>query len=268
VISAYNEGDILYHSLRKLIDQGIGVHLIDNWSTDDSFEQIQPLIGHGIIAYEKYPHDGPTPYFSLRKLLRRTEQVIQASQAEWVIHQDVDEIRCSPWPGVTLRESLERVAREGYNTVDHAVLRFRPIDNSFPYGGDMELYFKWFTFDRHPALMQQRKAWRRLGGSFSLAATCGHDVHFEGQKVFPTRFLLKHYPVRSQKHGFRKVLRERKPRFDPEERALGWHVHYDGVDASTNFLADPATLERYSPFLTRKRLLDHPLEPDANASFL
>lgn len=268
VIATYNEGDIIYHSLRKLIDTGIGVHLIDNWSTDDSFEQIQPLIGRGVLAYERFPREGPTPYFSLRHLLERAEQVCQASGAEWTIHQDVDEIRCSPWPGVSLREGLERVAREGFNTVDHVVLRFRPINNSFPYGGDMERHFKWFSFDRHPSHMRQRKAWRTDGVPFSLAATAGHSIEFEGQRVFPHRFLLKHYPIRSQAHGERKVLRERKPRFDPQERAIGWHVHYDEVNAITNFLADPGKLERYHPYAVRKKLLEHPVEADERASFL
>jgi len=268
VIATFNEGDIIHHSLRKLIDAGIGVYLIDNWSTDDSFEQIQPLIGRGILAYERFPREGPTPYFSLRHLLGRTEQICQTTGAEWTIHQDVDEIRCSPWPGVSLREGLERVAREGFNTVDHIVLRFRPIDNPFPYGGDMERHFKWFSFDRHPSHMRQRKAWRTQGAPFSLASSAGHSIEFEGQRVFPNRFLLKHYPIRSQTHGERKVLRERKPRFDPQERAVGWHVHYDEVNASTDFLADPAKLERYHPYEVRKKLLEHPLEPDETASFL
>jgi len=268
VISTFNEGDIIYHSLRKLIDQGIGVHLIDNWSTDDSFDQIQPLIGRGILAYERFPRAGPTPYFSLRQLLQRSEQICETCGAEWIIHQDVDEVRCSPWPEVSLREGLERVAREGFNTVNHVVLRFRPIDNSFPYGGDMERRFKWFSFDRHPAHMQQRKTWRPQGAPFNLAASAGHSIHFEGQLVFPTCFLLKHYPIRSQAHGERKVFRERKPRFDPQERAVGWHVHYDEVGAGTSFLADPGNLERYDPSATRKKLLEHPLEADPAATFL
>jgi hypothetical protein len=268
IISTFNEGDIIYHSLRKLIDAGIGVHLIDNWSTDDSFDQIQPLIGHGIVAYERFPSEGPTDYFSLRQLLRRTEQVSQSIGAEWIIHQDVDEVRCSPWPGVSLREGLERVAREGFNTVNHVVLRFRPIDDLFPYGGDMERHFKWFSFDRHVAHMQQRKAWRAQGAPISLAASAGHGVYFEGQRVFPTPFLLKHYPIRSQAHGERKVLRERRPRFDPQERDMGWHIHYDQVGTGTNFIADPAKLERYHSFATRKRLRKHPLQPDASATFL
>jgi len=142
VIARYNEGDIIYHSLRRLIDQGVGVYLIDNWSTDDTDAQIEPLLGRGIVGYEKFPRDGPSTYFSLWRQLERKEEIAPTLDARWIIHQDVDEIRDSPWPDVSLPDALERVARDGYNCITHTVLRFRPIDNGFRYGGDMEDYFK------------------------------------------------------------------------------------------------------------------------------
>ena len=33
-----------------------------------------------------------------------------------------------------------------------------------------------------------------------------------------------------------KIFQDRKPRYSPRERALGWHVHYDQYDADANFL--------------------------------
>ena len=38
-------------------------------------------------------------------------------------------------------------------------------------------------------------------------------ARFPGRKVFPIQFLLRHYPIRSQRHGETKVFTERKPRF-------------------------------------------------------
>lgn len=267
IIATYNEGDIIYHSLRRLIDQGIGVYLIDNWSTDDSEAQIKPLLGRGIVGYEKFPKSGPSPYFSLRQQLERKEEVAQALEAQWIIHQDVDEIRDSPWPGVSLKEGLERVTREGYNCINHTVLRFRPTDNGFPYRGDMERYFKHFTFERHPAFLSQTKAWLRTPSKLCLASSGGHSVEFEGKRVYPIHFILKHYPVRSQAHGERKVLAERNGRFDPEERAMNWHVHYAHVNTKTRFVADPSNLKRYDSTETKNYLLQHPLQPDNTVSF-
>jgi hypothetical protein len=64
----------------------------------------------------------------------------------------------------------------------------------------------------------------------------GHGLRFEGRRVYPFKFLLKHYPVRSQKHGEKKVFRERKARWNLKERAKGWHVHYDSVQEGHAFL--------------------------------
>jgi chromosome segregation ATPase len=69
--------------------------------------------------------------------------------------------------------------------------------------------------------------------------------------VFPIRFLLRHYPVRGQAHGERKIEKERRAAFAPEERKRGWHVQYDGVEPGQSFLRDPETLRPYDPALAR-----------------
>lgn len=71
-----------------------------------------------------------------------------------------------------------------------------------------------------------------------MAADGGHDLPFEGQRVYPFKFLLKHYPVRSQRHGERKVFRERKARWNPLERARGWHRQYDAIRAGHRFVQE------------------------------
>jgi hypothetical protein len=64
--------------------------------------------------------------------------------------------------------------------------------------------------------------------------------------VCPIPFILRHYPVRSQEHGARKVLRERKDRFSESERALGWHVQYEKVDSEHySFIRNPASLRAF-----------------------
>ena len=54
---------------------------------------------------------------------------------------------------------------------------------------------------------------------------------------------LKHYPIRSQRRGERKVLHERKTRFNPEERSFGWHAQYDELGPGHSFLRHPSELE-------------------------
>ena len=245
-MTAYNEEDIIFHSISRLIRTGIDVYLIDNWSTDKTVAMVEPLLGNGLIGIERFPLGGSTGYYDWERLMMRVEELARAIPAEWFIHHDVDEIRESPWPEITLREALYFVDRLGFNAVDHTVINFLPVDNGFLPGSDFGNYFTYWEFGRRPGHFQQIKAWKNLCQTLTLASTGGHDVDFTGRKVFPYKFLLRHYPVRSQEHGEKKVLTERKPRFNPEERAVrGWHGHYDHIENGHNFLFDPQLLNHY-----------------------
>jgi hypothetical protein len=125
------------------------------------------------------------------------------------------------------------------------VLNFRPVDDGFADGADLDASFPWCEFPVHQSDFMQLKAWSAPGEGVGLAIDGGHQVRFQGRRIFPYKFLLRHYPIRSQRHGERKVLRDRRTRWNAAERARGWHVHYDAYDERSSFLWDPATLLRF-----------------------
>jgi glycosyltransferase involved in cell wall biosynthesis len=235
-ICVRNEEDILPWTLRHLVDQGIGVHIIDNWSTDRSVEIARefPLVG-----FERFPVDGDSGRFAWAQLLRRVEELAAESAAQWCILHDADEIRRSPRTGEAMIEALERIDREGYNAADHRLLYFHPVDDL--YRGDPESHFAYFSEVGVDNRLPHIKAWKN-GGRVSLADSGGHEAVFPGRKVYPEKLILKHYPIRSREQFERKVLHERIPRFDPAERARGWHVQYNDVARTRQWMRDPATL--------------------------
>src|SRR5262249_51751604 len=89
------------------------------------------------------------------------------------------------------------------------------------------------------------------GDTVDLVSSGGHDVQFPGRRIFPLRFISRHYPIRGAAHGARKVFAERTGRFRSEERARGWHVQYDGVNEGSSFIRDPSTLTPYDPDAVR-----------------
>ena len=101
------------------------------------------------------------------------------------------------------------------------------------------------TFRRyHPAAEYDRlqiRCWKKTAAPVDLTTTGGHEARFPGRRVFPVRFPMRHYPIRSAAQGERKVFRDRKPRFDPEERARGWHVQYDRFVEGQPVVSDPAS---------------------------
>ena len=102
-----------------------------------------------------------------------------------------------------------------------------------------------FEFGRRGGHFRQIKGWKNPRVKPDLATNAGHEVVFKGRKVFPYKFLLKHYPIRSNEHGRRKILRERHTRWNLEERTGGWHTHYDKFTEESAFVHDPATLTEY-----------------------
>jgi hypothetical protein len=155
---------------------------------------------------------------------------------------DTDERRRSPWPGVSLRDALWRADQSGFSSIDHVTLNFWPTDNDFDSEhGNLEQHFSHFGFSDHPGHFHQRRARKQTGACIDLADNAGHDV--ASRRVYPYTFVLKHYPLRSQAHGERKVLRERAARWSSEERSRGRHARYERPVQS--FLRDPRTLIRF-----------------------
>jgi glycosyltransferase involved in cell wall biosynthesis len=253
IMTAYNEEDVIGPVMDKLIGDGVGVYVIDNWSTDRSNEIARGFEGRGLVGLERFP-DVPGDLYVWRALLRRVAAVAAGLQADWCIHHDADERRCGPWPGLGLRDALWRVDQAGFSAVDHTVVNYRPIDNGFEPGSDFERHMRHFEFGWTSDLLFQIKAWKNVG-EVDLATWGGHRVVFPGRRIFPYKFLLKHYPIRSQSHGERKVFRDRAARWDPHERALGWHMHYDDVVSNQSFLGDPGELIEDRGAETRMRYL-------------
>ncbi|MDQ5856884.1 MAG: glycosyltransferase family 2 protein [Acidobacteriota bacterium] len=258
ILSAFNEGDIIFPVISHLVENGVEVYFLDNDSTDDTVDQVSAWLGRGVIEIEKFPPDPPSGEnlgsFDWGAILRRKEELANEIEADWFIHHDADEIRESPWPGVSLRDAIRWVDRLGYNCIDFRVVNFPPIDDGFGKGMDPRTYFRYWEEPKEFDSVQI-KAWKRGAAAISLAPFGGHEIRFRDRRVFPIRFLLRHYPIRSQEHGERKVFAERKRRFLERERAKGWHVQYDSWKEGDSFLGEPYHLHLFDDDRVRLDLL-------------
>src|ERR1700733_2355244 len=106
IIATYNELDIFPQILLRLLNDGIHVHVMDNWSCDGTYETVKEIASdwRGALTVERFPDAAPIPYFDLRSILRRKEAIAAQWPGRWIISQDSDEIRCSPWSTVSLHE--------------------------------------------------------------------------------------------------------------------------------------------------------------------
>jgi hypothetical protein len=241
-MAAYNEEDIIVQSIKKWTDQGVRVHVLENWSTDGTYDLAKELATRLPVTVERFPKGGPSKFFDWGAMLERMEMLAGEIEADWFVRRGADEVLTSPWPNVTYRDALYLVDQAGFNCIDHTIVEFHPVDNGFETGMDHEDYFRHFDFKNlsHP---RQRKAWKNFGQPISTIPSAGHDVVFEGRRIYPFKFLLKHYSFRSQSQAEKKVFRERKARWNPKERARGWHIHYDSMEEGHRFVQLPSAKE-------------------------
>ncbi len=110
-MAAYNEEDIIVQSIKKWTDQGVAVHVLENWSTDNTFELINTLTEHLPVTVERFPSTGPSKHFDWGATLKRIEELSLEIKADWFVRRGADEVLTCPWPGAELpRWSLPRGA--------------------------------------------------------------------------------------------------------------------------------------------------------------
>lgn len=138
------------------------------------------------------------------------------------MHYDADEIREAPAPYRTLREGIEAVHRAGYNAINFDEFVFLPTSDNEAYEGtdyvDTMRYYYFFE----PSPLRQIKAWKKTPKMTGLVESGGHGVKFEGRRIFPVNFIMRHYVVLSAAHAIAKYTKERVySRQEVEEK--GWH---------------------------------------------
>jgi hypothetical protein len=187
ISSAFNEGDIISQVISHLVENGVDVYLIDNRSTDDTVEQASSWLGRGLLRIESFPTDVPPGSelpgpFDWTAILRRKENLANELSADWFIHHDADEIRESPWPGMTLKEAIRWVDTLGYSSIDFRVLNFPPINDGFKQGDDPRTYFTHYE-DAEEFDSVQVKCWKASEIPASLVPIGGHGARFTGRRV-------------------------------------------------------------------------------------
>lgn len=229
-----NEADLLAESLEYLIQSGIEVYVMDNGSTDGSLEIARSYVGKGVRHVERFPEDSQCSsmaheQFVLGDILRRKNELARSEDADWFLNVDADEFRDGPWDGWNLAESLRRVDREGYSAVNFEVFDFQWTDADLSEEKRVTQRMKHY-WQRPWWNSAQIKAWKKSLDLEGMVESGGHYVDFPGRKIYPRRFLMRHYPLRSAEMAHRKLMQDRVQRLCHDEVARGWHTHLKTVD--------------------------------------
>lgn len=244
-VSTFNDEDIISQVLQHLLNQEVDVHVIDNWSTDNTAKFIEEFAKENPnrIFITKFP-EKPSDKFMWKETLNLKATANINKDYDWIIHYDSDEIRISPWLNSNIQDSISFVDSLGFNAIDFTVLNFEATRDGFSNSDNPEEFFSHFDFGRNAGHTLQIKAWKNLKQEVDLSFHFGHEVLFEGRKVYPLNFLLKHYPLRSSTQSKRKIFEERKPRYNNATEG-GAHNHYNNITENSDFIKSEKDLFLY-----------------------
>ncbi|MEM7163999.1 MAG: glycosyltransferase [Planctomycetota bacterium] len=216
----YNEGHGLARSLEHLHSQGVESYIIDNDSTDDTRAIAESFRGRGVIGIERLPRRG---VFELAVLMKRKEELHRELGADWYINQDADEVREAPKPYRTLAEGLEAVDAAGYTAVDFDEFVFLPTKPSDDFNRrDYIAEMRHYCYLRpQDGSVVQIRAWKNTGQEIDLVSSGGHHVQFDGLKVAPERFALRHYIALSYDLAVQKYCKRTYSQEEFDNK--GWH---------------------------------------------
>lgn len=231
IIHTFNEADIIEETVNHLTRQGVEAHIFDNWSTDQTYQIGKTLVARGDCAsITRFPETATDQYEWARQLTETTRFAATLS-ADWVMHHDADELRYSPWSEIQLCDAISFVDGLGYNAIDFSVIDFRFLSDRPVITSKYEASLTHFEFARRRGSFTQIKCWKNSGAPVELALSGGHQAQFEARRIFPMKFLLKHYPLRNPDQALHKVFFDRASRCDAERNDRGWHTHYDHMIA-------------------------------------
>ncbi|MEZ0469909.1 glycosyltransferase family 2 protein [Luteimonas salinilitoris] len=212
VICARNEARYLEVLVPYLEGQNINVVLIDNGSEDGSRDLFTPARHPNIVRRIDLPYEGS---FDLTAQLHAKRCAMRETQAEWVIHQDADEILHGPDGWGRLRECIEAAHTQGFNVMNFNELVMLPADPDVDdiFANNKNYYFY------EPRPLRLMRAWKRSANLENIGSG-GHVLSGADVYVSPVRMILKHFMVRSRVHALKKYMSRTYSRGDREK---GWH---------------------------------------------
>jgi glycosyltransferase involved in cell wall biosynthesis len=246
MIQVYNEERFIAGVIEHLHEQGVGVYVIDNESTDDTRAIAERYVGRGVVGIETLSR---ADCFELEAQCARQEELAMTLDADWFIHHDADEIRVSPKQGQTLAEAIEEADAAGYNAINFLEFTFVPTREEPDHDNPDFLETMHYYYPLLPVFPHRLNAWKRQDVRVKLGPA-GHRVDFPGLKMSPESLYMRHYQFLSEEHARQKYVARSFSEAEVESGFHGWRAR---IEPDQIVLPSQADLRRYEG--------DHLLDP-------
>jgi len=201
MLPVHNEADIIEEVLEHLISEGLNLVVLDNGSTDGTFEKCKKFAQRDVIKLEQFKTDTFDKKFDL--ILRALYDMTLVHAPDWVIRADSDEFLESGIKGLTLKEAINQADSEGYNLIQFNRFDFFMTDNDDETAKSIRDKLRYYSAYGDFVY----RAWKYYPG-IRIGDSGGHYPIFPDNvryKISPKKFVMRHYPFRNKKQTEKKI---------------------------------------------------------------
>ena len=230
-----NEIDIINHNLSWYHRLGIQSVVIDNGSSDGTYECCEKNLGGSVLALERVETDE----FDAVDLGKRCFELASEHQPEWVLYADSDEyIQTIP-----RKKGIDRLVQEAEAGKSN-VIQCHNIEFWMTPEDDLTVEDPLERIRHYSYMDSARFRLYRFHPKADAHTAVGHKVFFPEdieRKVHEEQAVIRHYKFRNLEQGYRKIARVR-----PSEKHPKMNFHYLKFRPESRFFViDPSNLTFY-----------------------
>nr|NQU93864.1 glycosyltransferase family 2 protein [Bacteroidota bacterium] len=215
VIGVRNEANYLRILLPFLAQQEIDVVIIDNESTDKSWNIFKEYRNYPIVKVSNMAYK---EFYSLTDQLSAIEDEVSKLSYDWVIHHDADEILEHYKPALNIRNAIEEADENGFTVLNFDEFVFLPEpEEDFTGRNYYKNILRYYFFE--PRENRLNRAWK-LSAKCKYADSGGHRFTEGLIRISPVNHILRHYIVLGEDHAIAKYY---KRQFDARDLKNRWH---------------------------------------------
>jgi Glycosyl transferase family 2 len=199
VLLCYNDGDLVGEAVQYLVEQGHHVVAWDHGSDDETGDVLQRLRGE-LVELKTIPRS--FDFYDLYPEMSRHLLANYVDRYDWISWPDQDEFLEGPDRARTYEQWVEEVFESPYDWVEFRNFNYWWTDLDRPSAGSTTERVRHYSLfaDCPPRI----RGWR------ASATNIRRFNHNEPNGTrYPTLFNLRHYPMRSREHMWRRLERDR-----------------------------------------------------------
>ncbi|KQC07985.1 MAG: hypothetical protein APR54_00550 [Candidatus Cloacimonas sp. SDB] len=238
----FNERDIIEELIQHMRRMEVPLVVIDNGSDDGTEKILEEYLGKGILEIRQIK----TSHFEIGLLLNHVEDYIKRWNPKWVCLLDADEFLEPPYQGISLKDAVAYEDSLGYNLIQFDHFEFWPTEKDpDPRTEDITNQIQFYSWNDD----YQFKCFKNVPGT-NLAETGSHLPIFPYNtrvSLSPTKYIMRHYGIRSREHGIKKAFAERLDRYTSHEKKKWGLKKYEKFSHDgASFIIESSKLTRYN----------------------